>query len=154
MLKCPFLDFWIANALAVYHSPPRQWESWHCICRQRRRSVVPKGGCHCQHGKCSLRDQQFSWLSSWWSEVELLGTFLRLHAGHYLIMAIDFFVKKLFWYDNIILIMRMKIYEAFVRTLHAVGRKMRAQWFVQFSKSLIHQWKKSACMYTHNTTHT
>lgn len=38
------------------------------------------------------------------------------------IMAIDCFLKKLFWYD-IILIMIMKIYEAFVHTLHAVGKK-------------------------------
>ena len=70
------------------------------------------------------------------------------------VTAIDCFVNILFWYDNIILIMIMKIYEAFVRTLHAVWKKFRAQWFVQFSKSLIHQWNKSAYTYMHNTTHT
>ena len=111
---------------------PRCWEGWHCICRQRRRSAVPKGSCQChyQHGKCSLRDQQFSWLSSW-VDSQKLSCWVPSWGCRSSRLLI---VLWTFYFDMIILIMIMKIYEAVVCTL--LWGEMIALGFVQICSSI------------------
>ena len=75
------------------------------------------------------------------------------------VTAIDCFVNILFWYDNIILIMIMKIYEAFVRTLHAVWKNLEHSglcnlanhWFI--SEISLHT-RTRTTQHTHSTTET